>query len=570
MAKKSVSKLPSAPGPSAPGPSRPGPSRPGRFKINYHKRYAILTVNPPSGGGRPVYAGEVIGRMKMLRVPMVRKLIIDQIIKRASGKSERLVEWPDGAKLSASLEVYISEDSMLATCVMHRPKKGGGSLTEEEVLEVLREREVIFGFQMENLRSMVSEPLYEQEIIAAQGEEPVIGSAQKLKFFFNTQLAKPYLMMEFGRINLRELDFIQNRKAGDVLAEIVSAVAERDGSTVTGEVLPSHTVGDEQPMVAGKNTGLTEEEDKIVALENGNACVREGAVCIEPVVTLENVDYSTGNIAFDGSVVVNGTIVDGFTVTTEGILQVDNFVGKVNLRAGQAIVLRGGVNGAGECSIDCDGDVFARYIENARVRCSGNLIVEEAIMHSEIFVGGNLLLTGKRAELIAGRSIVGGSLWCKKLGNVSEIKTAIRLGVEPATLERVDQLKTTIREKREILDGRDAELARLTEHIKSRERVSKEEAEKLKELNADVQKLAGELKALQGEYHKLNSTMDADVDCTLVVEQIMFHGVSVAFAHTEYPVSLKGVRKTIFRMKDDTITESGYNSYAPPRLDFKK
>lgn len=158
-------------------------SRPGRFKINYQKRYAMLTVNPPSGGGRPVYVGEVMSRMKMLRIPMVRKLIVEQIIERASGKPERLVEWPGGAKLSASLEVYISEDNMLATCVMHRPKKAGGSLTEGEVLDALREREVIFGFQMDNLRNMVSEPLYEQEIIAAKGEEPVVGSAQKVNSF---------------------------------------------------------------------------------------------------------------------------------------------------------------------------------------------------------------------------------------------------------------------------------------------------------------------------------------------------------------------------------------------------
>jgi len=319
------------------------------------------TSNPPSGGGRPVYAGEVMSRMKMLRIPMVRKLIVEQIIERASGKPERLVEWPEGAKLSASLEVYISDDNMLATCVMHRPKKGGGSLTEEELLDALKEREVT----------------------------------------------------------------------------------------------------------------------------------------------------------------------------------------------------------------DCDGDVFARCIENAKVRCSGNLIVEEAIMHSEINVGGNLLLTGKRAELIAGRSIVGGSVWCKKLGNVSEIKTTLRLGIEPATLERVTQLKTAIGEKREILDTRDAELKRLTEHIKSRQRVSQEESERLKELNADVQNFVMELKALQGEHHKLNSTMDAEVDCTLVVEQIMFHGASVVFGHTDYPVPLKGVRKTIFKMKDDTICESGYNPYDPPRLEFK-
>jgi uncharacterized protein (DUF342 family) len=542
----------------------------GTFKLNYQNGYAMLTVTPPTGGGRPVYASEVIGRMKMLRIPMVRKLIIDQIIERATGRPERLAEWPEGAKLSASLDIYISEDNMLATCVMHRPKKGGGSLSEEDVLEELRARGVVFGFQRENIRNMIREPLYEQEIIVAEGQEPVMGSAQRVKFFFNTQPGKPYLMMEFGRIDLKELDFIQNRKAGDVLAEAVPAVTSRDGSTVTGEVLPSHMEGSVQTLKGGKNTELSDEEDKIIALEDGNACIRRGAVCIEPVVTLENVDYSTGNIRFEGSAVVNGTIADGFTVETEGSLQVDKFVGKVKLKAGQAIVLRGGLNGAGECSVECEGDIFARYIENARVRCGGNLIVEEAIMHSELSVGGNVLLTGKRAELIAGRSIIGGSLWCKKLGNVSEIKTAIRLGIEPVKLELAARLKQTIGERREALNALDAKLTHLTERIKSRKRVAQEEAEELKQLNADVQRLVHELKRLKTQRNKLRSALESDVDCMLVVEDVMFHGVFLVFGHTEYSVPLKGVRKTIFKMRDDRIAESGYNPYDPPKLVFKR
>jgi hypothetical protein len=82
--------------------------------------------------------------------------------------------------------------------------------------------------------------------------------------------------------------------------------------------------------------------------------------------------------------------------------------------------------------------------------------------------------------------------------------------------------------------------------------------------------MVAELQSLQEQRHRLSNAMHEDVDCTLVVEQVLFHGVSVVFGRTEYPVPLKGVRKTIFKMKDDSISESGYNPYEPPRLDFKK
>jgi uncharacterized protein (DUF342 family) len=287
------------------------------------------------------------------------------------------------------------------------------------------------------------------------------------------------------------------------------------------------------------------------------------------VVTLENVDYSTGNITFDGSVVVKGTIADGFSVDAGGSVQVENFVGKVNISSGRSILLKSGVNGAGECEIRCEGDVLARYIENASVRCSGNLVVEEAVMHSDISVGGNFLLTGGRAELLAGRSIVGGSLWCRKLGNLAEVRTYVRLGVEPEIIELSEQLRTAISSKREELNQQDAELKHLAKRIKSRKMVSEDEAKQLKKLNTSVRKTSRDLKRLQARFKRVNEAMMQESDCMLVLEQVMYHGVTVVFGDIEYPVPLKGIRKTIFKVKDDRIVESGFNPYNAPKFTFK-
>ena len=59
------------------------------------------------------------------------------------------------------------------------------------------------------------------------------------------------------------------------------------------------------------------------------------------------------------------------------------------------------------------------------------MFLEESLMHSDVSVSKNILLKGKRAELIGGKTIAGGSIWCKKLGSVSGIKTDVTVGIDP-------------------------------------------------------------------------------------------------------------------------------------------
>ena len=241
-------------------------------------------------------------------------------------------------------------------------------------------------------------------------------------------------------------------------------------------------------------------------------------MCIrDSIVTVENVDYGTGNLTFDGSVVVTGTVADGFRIDAGGHIQVDRYVGKAQLAAGGSILLRGGANGGGECRVQCDGDLLARYIENAEIRCKGDLFVEEVVMHTSVSVGGNLILSGRRAELFAGTCMVGGSIWCKKLGNVSEVKTTVRLGADPVKVELSTRLTQTIDEKREQLNELDARLVHLTEQIKSGRHITEEESESLKELNTEVKRRTGELAALKKKHRAVASQLSPDEDSILVV-----------------------------------------------------
>lgn len=74
-----------------------------------------------------------------------------------------------------------------------------------------------------------------------------------------------------------------------------------DGSTVTGEILPASSDTETIVINAGNNARIEGDGSRLYADIDGNAKIAGNAVMVEPVVTVENVNYETGNIRFGGS-----------------------------------------------------------------------------------------------------------------------------------------------------------------------------------------------------------------------------------------------------------------------------
>jgi len=60
------------------------------------------------------------------------------------------------------------------------------------------------------------------------------------------------------------------------------------------------------------------------------------------------VDFVTGNIFFNGNVVVCGTVLDGFEIKADGDIIVSKIVESATLTAGRDVIVKGGVLGRGK------------------------------------------------------------------------------------------------------------------------------------------------------------------------------------------------------------------------------
>ena len=542
-------------------------SHDGSFKLFYRKGWAYLTVYPPGENGMPVYAEQIQNRMKLLNMPVVGSRKILDIIETAEGRPEPLVEWPEGAQLTSRIRVEISEDKMSAYMIIDAPKKGAGPPTFAEVEEELENQGVVSGIDKKAVNKVLAAEDYGKRILAAEGTAPVFGKTRELKFHFNTNRGKPWLEMDFDRINLKELNFIENVKKDDLLAELLPPVTAADGIMVTGERIPASSDMETISINAGGNTRLDEDGSKLYAAIDGNVRIVRGAVLVEPVIKVDNVNYETGNIRFDGTVVIKNSIADGFVVEAGGDIQVGKGVGRARLSAGGNILLKAGISGGGEGRIECRGNMFAKYIESSTLLCRGNAFIEEAVLHSNLTVWKHCVLSGRRSEIIGGSIIVGGSLWCKKLGSIYDTPTYAALGVPPDLFIAYREARKKQEENREALNKADEQLDRLENALQegsANERILLARGQ----LSVQTEELRAESSGLKIEVSELRDTIKASRHSILVVEDTMYKGVTVHFGMKEYHVPDRGVRRTILRSGESAVLDSGYNPGSRPVLVF--
>ena len=417
------------------------PDKDGSFLIEYRSGTAFLTVHPPEGEGRPVYREDVLNRMKILGVSAVCADKVAEAVNHPDGNPVELIAWPRGADLMSRVDITVAEDAMSAFVKLGAPKKGGSVPTYKEIRNQLNDVGIVWGIDEEELKRAVRDGVFDTDIRIAVGRPPKAGLTKRTEFSFVHEPGKPHIFREDGSVDLKELNFIQNRNKGDVLATVLPGEESVDGMNILGQELPPPATVKEREIVAGENAAFSESHDTIVALIDGNAYLKGNAVCVEPIVSVACVDYETGNIQFEGSVVVREAVADGFVVEAGGSVEIGECLGRANVRAGRDVLLRGGMNGDGEGIVRAGGSLRAKYIENARVSCGGDLTVDELLMHTDFVVEGDLVMRGRRGELLGGNGIVGGNLWCKQLGSHSEVPTRISVGIEPAKLNSFILLK---------------------------------------------------------------------------------------------------------------------------------
>lgn len=167
---------------------------------------------------------------------------------------------------------------------------------------------------------------------------------------------------------------------------------------------------DDLLFTTGINTRFSEDKLKIFATSDGQPHLDiMGAVSVLPEMQIQgDVDSDTGDLNFNGNIVVNGIIRAGFKIKCANLTAQAVEGAQIHL-TGSLRVFYGIINSD---TITVQGDVQARYIKNSKIKALGDIVVQEDIIGSELFAGGQCInadgliassFVNARQGMVAGR-----------------------------------------------------------------------------------------------------------------------------------------------------------------------
>ncbi len=425
------------------------------FKIVSAPTGVFLTVYPPVGEGNPVSVAEIVEQLKEKGVQHINATAVESAVNRQSGMAVLVGEYFEQAAEDELFVVSIDKDGQTAYLTILVPVKGGKEIAMKDILRKLKQEGVVFGISTDTIFDILKHERFNEDILVASGNLPIPGKDAFLEFKFPTTKAISMVKeLEDGRVDFKNLDLIASVKEGDALVIKHPATKGIPGTMVTG-VENSARDGNDVPLPVGKNTVVSPDGLELRAAVPGMVSLNpRGKVEIEQVhVVTGDVDYSTGNINFHSELVIDGSVMDGFTVHADKDITIKGNVWKATVTSGGNITINGGILGKNIGYISANGTVTAKFAEYCRIRAQKDVLIGESVVSSQIDAAGKVVLAGRRGVIIGGKIRAGEEVSAKIIGSRVDTPTIIEVGVNPAIREEMKELSEEITDEKYKFHG---------------------------------------------------------------------------------------------------------------------
>lgn len=321
------------------------------------------------------------------------------------------------------INVIVRENKMSAFINIKAPVNQGAKPTKDSIIEALENNNVIYGINMEKIEEIEKNPIYNKNILIAQGEVPINGKNGSFTLNFISQKSLKPKEREDGSVDYHNLGIVENVTKDQVLCTIKPPTDGVDGMMVSGEKILA-IKGKPVPNLLGNNTKISEDGSTIYSTIDGQVDFNGLKINInETFYVNENVDNSTGNIKVNGNVVIRGMVLPNFSIEAGGNVEICGMVESGVIKAGGNIVLRAGITGS---ELHCNENLSSRFIENCKVVVKGN-IKAEYILGSDINCGKSIELVGEVSKIVGGCCVASQNIVARTIGSPAGVETILNI-----------------------------------------------------------------------------------------------------------------------------------------------
>lgn len=327
-----------------------------------------------------------------------------------------------------SMELEISSDKMEAYIAIYESQKfiqENLEILQMNIQKLLRDNQIIYGFQPLDLSTIKTGKSY----IIAKGLAPEKGPGAKISYL--QQAEKTPVINDDGKADYFDMNFIVEINEGSWLGEKIPAQQGIPGKTILGETIPAQ-IGDDFPLkYDSKSVYEIEENGKTVLRSKTKGIIGEvnGILTVQKHLVIDgDVGLETGNIKFDGSIQVKGTVMAGYSIVSSGDISIESNEGVHSAELIKStegdVFIKGGIFGRGITKVEAQHHIFVKHANDCTLEAKENIYIGFYSLGATIFCA-ELILDERKGKIIGGKAIATNSITSAYSGNSSERKTEL-------------------------------------------------------------------------------------------------------------------------------------------------
>lgn len=426
----------------------------------------------------------------------------------------------------AELRVTVSPDRLRGLLSFSPAEGAGARIPVAEVGPRIEQAGITRGIQQDRIleaMDAMGRGSAVNELPIAEGRPPDAAGEGRIVFHAHLATGSTVTMREDGRADFRAQDRISRVVKGEQIASMrPPGVTPADGWDVTGAVIPARTEK-EEALEAGKGVRADVDADGSVRFfaEADGEFIREGAVLIVREVheIAGDVDMSTGNVDFPGTVRVRGSVRAGFTLSAGGDLFVVEGVEAAVVSAAGSISIGRGVKGEGKAVLRAKKGIVSSFAEHAVLLAEGDIRLRDACVRCQVKCGGKFTLSTERGSLVGGAVHARQGVSVQNLGSPGGARTEVSFGQDYLVKDQIVRVEREVAELAKKVPVLDAEMKMLARQPEPGVALAKARVEKLKTLKF--------IEQLKLRLISLRDTFDEHVRSEVEVRGTLYPGAVV-------------------------------------------
>ncbi len=525
----------------------------GKVVVRFTPDGVLLKIIPPKGNGKKVTLKEAMAKIKEHSVKDVDQNLVAAAVKEANEEYVRIGDFSYNPAADSVMTVDITDFDMKAFLTIMPPGEGGIGADVETITAFLKNNGVVHGINEDLLYELQDFPVYSKPILIAEGTKPINGNDAKIIYNFDTDRTHVQLKEKNGRVDFREQNLIKNVVEGQALARKIPAEQGQSGRTVTGRLLPAED-GKDVEIGIGKNVKLSDDGNTAIAQINGQVIMLNGKINVEPIyvvngdVNLKN----SGNVIFLGTVLVKGSVTDGFKVKAAGNIEVMGNVGKAELDAEGEIIIHQGVNGKNSGLIRAGKGVWSKFIENAIVDAGEVVVATDGIINSKVDANKKIICQGKRATIVGGVLRAVEEIHAKTLGTVAGSETILEVGYDPKKKEKLVEIEKEIGKLEKELEETGLNIATLERLKKAKKKLPDDKQAYYEEMLDQQKDLVDRKNILEDESMEIKEYLEGlKISGKISASSRVFPGVKISIKDAY--LEIKNEYKAVTFINEDRL-----------------